>query len=64
MGARAGLHVDEVVKEAVLIVSAHEEAQRGEHPLACGIARDVAALNADGISGEPEAYRGDTCEGR
>ncbi len=69
--ARAGLHVEEVVEETLVAGPAPclrpgrrrgEEAQRGEHPRPRLLARHVAALDADGIGGEPEAHRRDRGE--
>jgi len=42
---------------------AFEEAQRDERALDRFVARDVAALDADAVRGEPEADRGDARKG-
>ena len=68
-----GLHVDEVVEKA--LVAGHalggvalrrvaQEAQRGENALARLLARDVAALDPDGIRGQPKSDGGDARIGR
>ena len=46
----------------MLIHFAGEEAQGREHALARRLPRDVAAFDADGVGGEPEADRGDAGE--
>src|SRR5438477_303589 len=62
IGARAAAHVDEVIEEPVLIRFAGEEAQGREHALARRLPRDIAAFDADGVGGEPEADRGNAGE--
>ena len=63
-----GLHIDEMVEEPLVAGNPMgrrtlrrivEESQRGQHPLARGLAGDIAAFDADRIRGEPEAYRCD-----
>src|SRR5207302_1288823 len=58
----AAAHVDEVIEEPVLIRFAGEEAQGREHALARRLPRDIAAFDADGVGGEPEADRGNAGE--
>ena len=69
----AGVHVDEVVVEAVVagdaarlgpLLHRQQRAERGQRPLRRLRARDVAALRADSIRGEAEADGGDAGEGR
>src|SRR5437879_6065523 len=64
VGARTGAHVDEVMEESVLVGFVREEAQRRQHALARRRARDIAALDADRVGGEPEADRRDAGEWR
>src|SRR5258708_2388836 len=59
VGACTGAHVDEMMEESVLVRFVREEAQRRQHALARRSARDVAALDADRVGGEPEADRRD-----
>ena len=63
-----GLHIDEMVEEPLVagnpvgrraLRRIVEESQRGQHPLARGLAGDIAAFDADRICGEAEAYRCD-----
>jgi hypothetical protein len=66
--ALARLHVQEVIEEPAVpghsarlrpLRGRGEEAQRRDHAASRLLARDVAALDADGIGGEAEAHGGD-----
>ena len=70
--AGSRIHVEEVIEEAVVagrrgrrvLTRGPEEAEGGDHPLPCLVARDVPVLDADRVGGEPESDGGDAREGR
>ena len=66
------VHIEEVIKEPVVagrgggrvLTRGPEEPQGSDHPLTCLVARDVPALDANRVRGEPEPHGRDAREGR